>query len=102
MGSHEPGHTLGLGHQGTSTAGFIGPALWGPLYEPTQIFSWEEFVQRFGKVLSPGDPAQVFIGDPRSYLANAVQGFFDNGGSTAWIVSRGGARRAWSLSARTW
>ncbi|HWH72021.1 MAG TPA: hypothetical protein VNT26_21845, partial [Candidatus Sulfotelmatobacter sp.] len=48
VGAHEPGHTLGLGHQGTSTAGYFsgqgnGATGWGPImgagyYQP--VITW--------------------------------------------------------------
>ena len=69
---------------GTSTAGFIGPALMGPIKVPTKITSWTQFRDTFGD----------YISVPRVYLANTVQGFFQNGGTVAYIVRVGTAKRA--------
>jgi Bacteriophage tail sheath protein len=69
---------------GTSTAGFIGPALMGPLKTPTLVTSWTQFKNTFGD----------YISIPRCYMANAVEGFFKNGGTLAYIVRVGTARAA--------
>ena len=69
---------------GTSTAAFIGPAMRGPILEPTLVTSWTQFKNVFGD----------YISVPRTYLANAVEGFFKNGGTVAYIVRVGTARRA--------
>jgi Bacteriophage tail sheath protein len=72
---------------GTSVAAFVGLAPAGPLNTPVQIPNWTEFVRTFG------DPADAkrrpFLRG--SYLAHAVHGYFDNGGTLAWIVRIGGA-----------
>jgi phage tail sheath protein FI len=84
---------------GTSTAAFIGVAAaltepWDPdertgmperpsgdAYEqaaaltPQPVGSWTEFVQRFGQ-----------IQDGNRYLAHAVYGFFDNGGTRCFVA----------------
>jgi phage tail sheath protein FI len=59
---------------GTSTAGFLGMAERGPEY-PRLITSWLEFQRWYGS----------YIPD-QSYLAYAVQGFFDNGGQRCFIT----------------
>jgi hypothetical protein len=69
---------------GTSTAAFIGPAMSGPLAVPTKVTSWTDFKRVFGD----------YITLPRVYLANAVEGFFKNGGTVAYMVRVGTARRA--------
>jgi phage tail sheath protein FI len=69
---------------GTSTGGFIGPALKGPIKVPTKVTSWTQFKDTFGD----------YIAIPRCYLANAVEGFFKNGGTVAYIVRVGTAKRA--------
>lgn len=69
---------------GTSTAGFIGPAQSGPMKIPTKITSWSQFKSLFGGYLS----------SPRFYLANAVEGFFRNGGTIAYVLRVGNAKRA--------
>ena len=60
---------------GTSTAAFIGVALQGELEVPTELSSWDEFTSTFGDLPVPG-----------FYLWHAVQGFFQNGGQTCYIV----------------
>ncbi len=58
----------------TSTAGFIGVTYKGAVGEPVLVTNWNQFVTEFGG----------FIND--SYLAYAVRGFFENGGTRAYIV----------------
>ncbi len=55
------------------TTGFVGLTAKGPLDVPTRVSSWDEFVEIYGK---------VDVG----YLANAVEGFFLNGGHACWVV----------------
>ncbi len=70
---------------GTSTTVFIGAALQGPLFTPTLVTNWTQFVTLFGSYM---------IGPPRLYMAYAVKGFFDNGGTSAYIVRVGTAQTA--------
>lgn len=66
---------------GTSTAGFIGAALKGPVSGlPVQITDFDGFRRVYGGYL----PEQEY-GDYR-YLAYAVEHFFINGGSRAYIM----------------
>jgi phage tail sheath protein FI len=58
----------------TSTTGFVGMTERGPEY-PRLVTSWLEYQRWFGSYLSPDV----------SYLAYAVQGFFDNGGKRLFI-----------------
>lgn len=77
---------------GTSTAGFVGisadiaadrmPAKPGggnyvqaAALDPEPIGNWEEFKQKFGD-----------FQEANQYLAHAVYGFFNNGGTRCWIV----------------
>ncbi|MEV4319582.1 phage tail sheath subtilisin-like domain-containing protein [Actinocrispum sp. NPDC049592] len=69
---------------GTSTAAFIGPALRGAIGQPIKVTSWTQFTGTFG----------AYISGPRRYLAHAVRGFFDNGGTVAYITRVGTARPA--------
>jgi phage tail sheath protein FI len=64
---------------GTSTAAFIGPAVRGPLLRPTLITNWTQFKNIFGGYMTA----------PLFYMAYAVKGFFDNGGTAAYIVRAG-------------
>jgi hypothetical protein len=58
----------------TDIAGFVGIAERGDLHVPTRIESPAQFTSTFGRSL------------PGAYLADAVEAFFANGGSTCWIV----------------
>jgi phage tail sheath protein FI len=71
---------------GTSVAAFVGLAPGGPLNTPVQISNWTQFARTFG------DPTRD-DGSPYmkgAYLAYAVAGYFDNGGSICWVVRVGG------------
>ncbi|WP_214102573.1 phage tail sheath subtilisin-like domain-containing protein [Acrocarpospora catenulata] len=68
----------------TSTAAFVGPALRGATGTPIKITNWTQFTAQFGE----------YINAPRRYLAHAVRGFFDNGGTVAYVVRVGTATRA--------
>ena len=57
----------------TNTTGFVGETERGPL-QPTLVSSYSEFQRSFG-----GDA------NPRAYVPSAVRGFFDNGGTRAFI-----------------
>jgi phage tail sheath protein FI len=59
---------------GTSTAGFVGHAVKGPIGEATPVNNFGEFVRRFGGFFSNG------------VLAFSVKAFFDEGGRSAYIV----------------
>lgn len=66
---------------GTSTAGFVGLAP-NPDARPNEavaINNWTQFLKEF-----------VRDGDPGTDLANAVYGFFLNGGSRCYVVNLGG------------
>jgi phage tail sheath protein FI len=70
---------------GTTTTGFVGQTVRGPLV-PQLVTGWPEFQRWYGGLLD----ASV------SYLPFAVKGFFDNGGQRAFIarVTRSDARPA--------
>ena len=59
---------------GTSLAAFVGFAERGPINEPRYIANWTQFVNTFG----------AFI--PGGFLAHAVYGFFNNGGSSCYVT----------------
>jgi len=56
----------------TPIPAFVGWAPRGPVNQATLVQSWGEFQTQFG-----GGP---------NYMANAVQGFFDNGGQQLYVV----------------
>ena len=58
----------------TSVTAFLGPAKQGPVEEAVHVLNWPSFVKTFGG-LNPG-----------SEMSYAVQQFFANGGSDAWVV----------------
>ncbi|MGI5458358.1 phage tail sheath family protein [Streptomyces sp. CA-249302] len=64
---------------GTSVAAFVGLAPTGPLNEPTLVTNWTQYVASFGEFTDG------------YYLAHSVYGFFQNGGSAAYVVRVGGA-----------
>jgi uncharacterized protein len=66
---------------GTSVAAFIGLAPKGPLNEPTLVTNWSQYVASFG------DFTEGY------FLAHSVYGFFNNGGTTCYVVRVGGASR---------
>ncbi|WP_437656645.1 phage tail sheath subtilisin-like domain-containing protein [Sorangium sp. So ce1182] len=67
----------------TSTAGFVGPCLYGPTKgRPPLVTSFEEFRRTFG-----GLDALLLGGTPTpNYLAHAVKAFFDNGGQRLYVA----------------
>ncbi|MEU2618609.1 phage tail sheath subtilisin-like domain-containing protein [Streptomyces sp. NPDC007157] len=65
---------------GTSVAAFVGLAPTGPLNEPTLVTNWTQYVASFGEFTDG------------YYLAHSVYGFFNNGGTAAYVVRVGGTR----------
>ena len=63
---------------GTSVAAFVGLAPTGPLNDPTLVTNWSQFVAAFGEFTDG------------YFLAHSVYGFFNNGGSAAYVVRVGG------------
>jgi len=70
---------------GTAVAAFVGLAPGGPVNIPMRISNWTQFAKIFGDASNP-DNGPFMEG---SYLAHAVYGFFQNGGSLCWIVRVG-------------
>ncbi len=64
---------------GTSVAAFVGLAPTGPLNEPILVTNWTQYVAAFGDFTDG------------YYLAHSVYGFFNNGGSAAYVVRVGGS-----------
>jgi uncharacterized protein len=71
---------------GTSVAAFVGLAPAGPLNEPTLVTNWTQYVAAFGEFTEG------------YYLAHSVYGFFNNGGSAAYVVRVGGAPEGAALN----
>lgn len=74
---------------GTSTAAFVGVASSGPILSPTPITSWDAFRATFGDHVD-----ETFAGGDKPYLALAVKGFFQNGGTTCYVVRASSAVNA--------
>lgn len=72
---------------GTSTGALIGTATSGPIKQPTLISSWDEFQTVFGGFIAP---------PTNSWLAPAVYGFFQNGGTNCYILRAGTGVMAWA------
>jgi phage tail sheath protein FI len=58
----------------TSVVAVIGNLRKGPVLKPTRVTGWSDFVRSFGAAHAGG------------YSAEAVYGFFENGGPAAWVV----------------
>jgi uncharacterized protein len=69
----------------TSIAAFVGLAPGGPVNTPMRISNWTQFAKLYGDPNNP-DNGPFMEG---AYLAHSVYGFFQNGGSTCWIVRVG-------------
>src|SRR5262245_4858587 len=65
---------------GTAVAAFVGFAAQGPFNTATLVSNWSQFTKIFGE----------FVED--CYLAQAVYGYFLNGGGNCYVVRVGGAR----------
>jgi uncharacterized protein len=70
---------------GTAVAAFVGLAPGGPVNTPMRISNWTQFAKLFGDPENP-DNGPFMEG---AYLAHSVYGFFQNGGTLAWIVRVG-------------
>lgn len=64
---------------GSSTGGFVGVAVRGPLNVPTLVTSWQNFLDTFAYGMET-----PFLAN--SDLAYAVYGFFQNGGSKCYVI----------------
>ena len=69
----------------TSIAAFVGLAPGGPVNTPMRISNWTQFTKIYGDPNEP-DNGPFMEG---AYLAHSVYGFFQNGGTTCWIVRVG-------------
>jgi phage tail sheath protein FI len=62
---------------GTAVAAFVGLAEAGPLNQPNLVSNWTQFTSTFGGFLDG------------TYLAQAVYGYFQNGGGNCYVVRIG-------------
>jgi phage tail sheath protein FI len=67
----------------TSTAGFAGPALFGPVAGPPELLtSFSDFERIYGGL----DEIEFFdVGESINFLAQGVRAFFDNGGQRLYV-----------------
>jgi uncharacterized protein len=72
---------------GTSVAAFVGLAPGGPLNSPVGVSRWGQFARVYGDQDRP-DNGPFMEG---AFLAHAVRGFFENGGTRCWVVRVGGS-----------
>src|SRR5581483_6991684 len=70
---------------GTAVAAFVGLAPGGPVTIPMRIANWSQFVRIYGDTTHP-DNGPFMEG---AYLAHAVYGYFQNGGTLCWVVRVG-------------
>jgi hypothetical protein len=61
----------------TSIAAFVGITPGGPADTPVRVRNWAQFAKLYGDPEEPGH--EPYADDP--FLAHAVRGFFDNGGT---------------------
>jgi uncharacterized protein len=83
----------------TSVTAFVGPALAGPIGVAQSITSWDQFCQIYG-VLQSDQTYWPYLTSPRwFYMAHGVNGFFQNGGSQAWVMRVGTAQNTtWNVN----
>ena len=72
---------------GTSVAAFVGLAPGGPMNTPLRVSRWGQFARVYGDPNEP-DNGPFMEG---AFLAHAVHGFFQNGGTLCWVVRVGGS-----------
>ncbi len=75
---------------GTSMAAFVGLAPGGPVNTPMRISNWTQFARTFGDLRDPENGPFM----PGAYLAHAVYGYFQNGGTLCWVVRVGNPDQA--------
>src|SRR5215207_8171904 len=72
---------------GTAVAAFCGLAPGGPINTPFRVSRWGQFAKVYGDANEP-DNGPFMKG---AFLAHAVRGFFENGGTRCWVVRVGGS-----------
>jgi phage tail sheath protein FI len=75
---------------GTAVAAFVGLAPGGPVNTPMRLSNWTQFAKIFGDAQNP-DNGPFMDG---AYLAHAIYGYFQNGGSLCWVVRVGAEAEA--------
>ena len=82
---HVPSGALAIEAASTSIACFIGPVKRGSVNKPEFIVNRGQFAQMFGE-LDDGTSGIRDYGDIPDYFGFAVNQFFDNGGTQAFVV----------------
>jgi len=82
---HVPSGLLAIEAASTSIAAFIGPVKRGPVGDPVFITNVGQFAQRFG-ILNDGTDGIRDEGESADKFGHAVNAFFANGGTKAYIV----------------
>jgi phage tail sheath protein FI len=72
-----PGGPKPIEGVGTAVAAFLGIAEKGPIGKATLVTNWTQYTDTFGGFI------------PGAYLAHAVYAYFNNGGSTAFVIRVG-------------
>src|SRR5262249_25648383 len=67
-------------------AAFVGLAPGGPVNKPMRLSNWTQFARLYSDPSAPDNGPFMEGG----YLAHAVYGFFQNGGSLCWVGRVGG------------
>jgi len=79
----------------TSVAAFVGLLPGGPINRPMRISNWTQFATLYTDPQHPENGPFM----EGSYTAHAVYGYFENGGSIAWIIRVGSERSTPSAQA---
>jgi phage tail sheath protein FI len=71
----------------TSVAAFVGLAPGGPVNTAVRVSNWSQFARTYRDPSRPDGEDFPFM--KGAYLAHSVYGFFNNGGTLAWVVRIG-------------
>ncbi len=82
---HVPSGVLAIEAASTSIAAFVGPVRRGPVGEPVYISNPGQFTQHFGELNGAAGGIRN-DGQSADFFGHAVQAFFANGGTKAYIV----------------
>ncbi|MDH3265212.1 MAG: hypothetical protein OEM24_14595, partial [Paracoccaceae bacterium] len=82
---HVPSGVLAIEAAATSIAAFIGPVARGPVNTPVMVLNRGQYATAFGE-LDDATSGIRDLGDTPDYFGHAVNAFFDNGGTKAYIL----------------
>jgi phage tail sheath protein FI len=74
----------------TSVAAFIGLLPGGPINQPMRISNWTQFVSLYSDPENPENGPFM----EGAFMAHSVYGYFQNGGTLAWIIRVGSERNS--------